>query len=114
MHTYAHFRLLVMASMLVAASFVTQAQSRQAIVAPQEGFWVIEIPAKTHQSIVRFYTSNHQLIYEETLNQALNIARSKTKRQLNTALEQALFVWNATHRIPTDRQWVAVQFEKNH
>lgn len=94
------------------ASFATQAQTKKESVVPRQGFWVIETPPKNRQCIVRFYTNDRKLIYEETLSRSLNIARRQVKRQLDTALEQTMFVWNATHQVPTDHQWVAVQFDK--
>lgn len=89
-----------------------QAQSQPVPVPASQGFWVVETPAKGRQCTVRFYTSQRELIYEETLPRALNIGRRQTVRTLNSALEQALFVWNTTHRVPTERQWVAVHFER--
>lgn len=113
MNTTSFLRLAVMAVLLSTASFSTQAQSKQAPVVSREGFWVIETPPKSRQCIVRFYNNQNQLIYEETIDRRLNIARRQTKRNLNAALEQAIFVWNTTHKVPTDRQWVAIQFDKN-
>ena len=113
MSTISYFRLAVLAILFATASFSAQAQAKQAPIVSREGFWVIETPAKGRQCIVRFYTDQNELIYEETVERRLNIARRQTKRQLNVALEQTLFVWNATHKVPTDRQWVAVHFDKN-
>lgn len=110
MNTLSQLRLAVTAVLLVAASFATQAQSAKEPQVSNDGFWVVEAPAKGHQTIVRFYTNDQKLVYEETVNRSLNITRKQTKRQLNIALEQAMFVWNATHQIPTDRQWVSVRF----
>ena len=112
MNTVSQLRLAVTAILLIAATYTTQAQTKKESEAPREGFWVIETHPKSHQSIVRFYTDNQKLVYEETVNRSLNIARRQIKRQLNVALEQAMFVWNTTHKVPTDRQWVAVQFDK--
>lgn len=112
MNTISQLRLPVTAILLLVASFTTQAQTRKESLVAHEGFWVIETPSKRHQCIVRFYTDDQKLIYEETVNRCLNITRRQTKRQLNVALEQAMFVWNATHKVPADRQWVAVRFNK--
>ena len=106
------FRLAFAALLLVTLSFTAQAQTRHESPIVRDGFWVIETPPKSRQCIVRFYTNDQTLIYQETVNRCLNIARRQTKRQLNTALDQALFVWDATHKLPTDRQWVAMQFDK--
>ena len=78
----------------------------------QLGFWVVETPQKGQQCTVRFYTNDNKLIYQETIDRHLNITRQHVKHQLNVALEQAMFVWQVTHQVPTDRQWVAVQFDK--
>ncbi|QHW01090.1 hypothetical protein [Spirosoma endbachense] len=112
MNTISQIRLAFVAIMLVASSFAAKAQMKSEPPVAKEGFWVVETPAKSRQCTVKFYTNDQRLIYEETVNRSLNIKRLQTKRLLNIALEQAMFVWNATHQIPTDRQWVAVRFEK--
>lgn len=93
-------------------SFAAKAQSKNEPSVAPDGFWVVETPSKSRECTVRFYTNDRKLIYEETMNRCLNITRRQTKRQLTIALEQAMFVWNATHQVPTDRQWVAVRFDK--
>jgi hypothetical protein len=113
MNTISYLRLALLAILLTATSFTAQAQKKQAPIVAREGFWVIETPAKGKECIVRFYTNTNQLVYEEKVDRRLNIAKNQTKRNLNAALEQAMFVWNATHKVPTDRQWVAIQFDKN-
>lgn len=105
-------RLVLLTILLVTASFTAQAQPKKETPTPRDGFWVVETAPKSRQCTVRFYTNDQKLVYEETVNRSLNIARRQTKRQLNVALEQAMFVWNATHKVPADRQWVAVQFDK--
>lgn len=112
MKSSSQLRFAITAILIFTASFATQAHPPKQSVGSHDGFWVIETPPKSHQCIVRFYTNEQKLIYEETVNRSLNIARRQTKRQLNVALEQALFVWNVTHKLPADRQWVAVQFDK--
>ncbi|GAB4032474.1 hypothetical protein [Spirosoma jeollabukense] len=112
MNTLLQPRLAITVLMLIAASLTIQAQSKNNPPVARDGFWVIETTPKSHQCTVRFYTNEQKLIYQETINRSLNINRKQTKLQLNVALEQAMFVWNATHKVPTDRQWVAVQFER--
>ncbi|MVM30861.1 hypothetical protein GO755_12535 [Spirosoma sp. HMF4905] len=112
MNTISQLRLAFVALLFTTASFTTQAQLKKEQPIAKDGFWVVETMPKSQQSIVRFYTNEEKLIYEETIDRNLNIARKQTKLQLNVALEQTLFIWNATHKVPTDRQWVAVQFEK--
>lgn len=109
MNTRSKLRPILLSTLVALATITAHAQSKQAPIVARDGFWVTETPAKGRYSIVRFYTNQNQLIYEETVERRLNIARQQTKRQLNAALEQAMFVWNATHQVPTDRQWVAVQ-----
>lgn len=104
--------LAIVILLTIVALVPTQAQSKKGPIVSHEGSWVIETSAKGRQSIVRFYTNESRLIYEETVDRRLDISRPKIKRQLNAALEQALYVWNATHKIPADRQWVAIQFDK--
>lgn len=115
MKTTAYLRLAVMAALFITASFTTQAQTTNPKIAPvvaREGSWVVEWNPKDRHCVVRFYNNQRQLVYEETVDRRLNINRRQTQRNLNAALEQAMFVWNATHKMPTDRQWVAVQFDK--
>ncbi|MFD2571552.1 hypothetical protein ACFSUS_12985 [Spirosoma soli] len=113
MNTISYLRLTLLVVFFATVSLFAQAQVRKAPIVSREGFWVIETPAKSRQCTVRFYTNQNELIYEETVERRLNINRRQTKRNLNAALEQAMFVWNATHKVPSDRQWVAIQFDRN-
>ncbi|GAB3541601.1 hypothetical protein [Spirosoma fluminis] len=113
MNTISSIRLALLCLLFTTVSFAAQAQKKQAPIVAREGYWVIETPAKGNECMVRFYTNANQLIYEEKVERRLNIARTQTKRNLSSALEQAMFVWNATHKLPADRQWVAIQFDKN-
>lgn len=112
MNRFLQIRPLLVALLLFSASFATKAQTKKALPIASDGFWVVETPPNSRACTVRFYTNDRMLIYEETIHRCLKITRRQTKRQLNIALEQALFVWNATHQVPTDRQWVAVRFDK--
>lgn len=112
MITRPHFRILLIALLLSTASLPTSAQTSKLPVTPREGFWVVEWMPRSKQCTVRFYTNKQELIYEETIDRRLNIARRQTKQSLNVALDQAMYVWNATHKAPTDRQWVAIQFDR--
>ena len=105
-------RLAVIILLAIVTLVPTQAQSKKGPIVSHEGSWMIETPAKGRHSIVRFYTNESRLIYQETVDRRLDITRPKIKGQLNAALEQALYVWNATHKMPADRQWVAIQFDK--
>ncbi|GAB3993700.1 hypothetical protein GCM10028807_29620 [Spirosoma daeguense] len=112
MNTTSKFRLALLALFMTATTFTTHAQKPTNKLAPREGFWVVETSPKSKQSTVRFYDDRQKLIYEETMDYRLNIARTRIKQQLNAALEQAIFVWNNTQKMPTDRQWVAVQLAR--
>lgn len=112
----AFLRLAVLAAFFATVSFTSQAQTpaaRKFPIVAREGSWVVEWNPKDRHCTVRFYNDKQQLIYEETMSRRLNITRRQTQRNLNAALEQAMFVWNETHKMPTDRQWVAIQFDKN-
>lgn len=112
MNVHSFLRLAVLAFLFTLPLVPALAQTRKIPVVAREGSWVVEWTPKSRPCIVRFYNDQHQLIYEETVDRPLNIARRQTKRNLNVALEQAMYVWNATHKVPTDRQWVAVQFDR--
>lgn len=112
MNRLSYLRLTVLAVLLAPASIPALAQIKKLPVATREGSWVIEWTPKSRPCVVRFYNNHQELIYEETVDRPLNIARRQTKRNLNVALEQAVYVWNATHKVPTDRQWVAIQFNR--
>ncbi|MVM40732.1 hypothetical protein GO730_28660 [Spirosoma sp. HMF3257] len=112
MNTSSQLRLAFAALLFTTVSFATQAQTKKEQPVAKDGFWVVETAPKSKKSTVRFYTNEQKMIYEETVDRSLNIARRQTKEQLNVALEQALFVWNATHQIPTDRQWVSVRLDR--
>ncbi|GAB2564611.1 hypothetical protein [Spirosoma areae] len=112
MSTISQLRFALICILLAASSLTAYAQTERDRLTPSEGFWVVESSPKSRQCTVRFYTNEKKLIYEETVNRALKLTRRQTKQQLNIALERAMFVWNATHQIPTDRQWVAAQFDR--
>lgn len=107
-------RLFILAILLTSAPIQPGwSQRKEAPIVAREGSWVVEWTPKNRQCIVRFYSDRQQLIYQEIVDRHLNISRRKVKQHLNMALEQAMYVWNATHTIPTDRQWVAIQFDRN-
>lgn len=112
MNAKPYLRLALVALFFLFTHVAVQAQNRQEPVIAREGFWVVEWSPKSRSCIVRFYNEQRQLIYEETINRRLNIARRQTKQNLSVALDQAMYVWNATHKVPTERQWVAVQFDR--
>jgi hypothetical protein len=49
-------------------------------------------------SIIRFYTKDARLVYEERMEKiCLDIKRPKTVVLLNAALDEVLINWNITH-----------------
>lgn len=112
MNATSRFRAVLATALFLSTFTLTPAQIRPQPATYREGSWVIEWTPKSRSCIVRFYNDQQQLIYEETINRRLNITRRQTKRNLDVALDQAMYVWNATHKMLTDRQWVAVQFDR--
>lgn len=113
MNSLSYFRSAVLVILITVAAIPAHSQIRKVPVVTREGSWVVEWTPKSRQCIIRFYNDRQELIYQEIMDRFLNISRRQTKQNLNTALEQAMYVWKATHQMPTDRQWVAVQFDKN-
>lgn len=112
MYCRSRFRLITLIILFALPMAPVRAQAKKVPVVVREGSWVVEWTPKSRRCVVRFYNNQQALIYEETVDRPLNIARRQTKRNLDMALEQAMYVWNATHKVPTDRQWVAIQFDK--
>lgn len=112
MNVRSSLRLAALAFLFALPLIPALAQTKKIPVVAREGSWVVEWSLKSRPCIVRFYNNQRQLIYEETVDRSLNIARRQTKRNLNVALEQAMYVWNATHKVPTERQWVAIQLDR--
>lgn len=53
--------------------------------------WVIESAGKNAKTqTVRFYNSNAELVYQETINKRLNPSRKKVQRALNRVLDSLL------------------------
>ena len=68
-----------------------QAQSFYQVI-PPKGYWIVETNTKTPiGSIIRFYTEDSKLIYEEYLKKiSLDVDRPKTVVLLNAALDEAM------------------------
>ncbi|MES2891102.1 MAG: hypothetical protein V4725_03795 [Bacteroidota bacterium] len=62
-----------------------------------KGYWVIESNVKTpHQSIVRFFNADRQLIYTENINGVkLDCSKRKTLMKLKRVLEKVVDSYNA-------------------
>jgi hypothetical protein len=71
--------------MLTALILISAVCSQAQIKTPAtHGFWVVESNANQPKvQIIRFYTDDAKLIYEETINAKLNLKREKTKLALN-------------------------------
>lgn|GEM_PF-1572481 len=76
---------------------------------PQTGFWVVETNPKVERgSMVRFYTNENALIYEEFLEgKCLNVRKAKTQAFLHRALDKAMVNWLMTKQVKTNGEWVA-------
>ena len=83
--------------LLLACGLSASAQTKkQRPCMPSEGYWVVESNVKTpKESTVYFYTSNHDMIYKESISgKRINIKRKKTVLHLNAVLMQSLTAWN--------------------
>lgn len=81
------FKIAMVAGGLFCCSlFPEWAQAKQ----KQEGYWVVETNLRTRDyTLIRFYTDQHQLLYEERLaGYSLDISKAKNKRRLNKTLTQ--------------------------
>jgi hypothetical protein len=80
-------------SLLTAAVLFTgiigQAVAGVPVFGQDSGYWVVESNAQTRDfSIIKFYDSSHQLIYEEKLEgKYLDITRPRHKKMLNKSLK---------------------------
>jgi hypothetical protein len=60
-----------------------------------KGYWVIQSNLYTpKESIIYFYTNQHQLVYKETIcGKRINPERTKTRKHLEAVLSQAVTAW---------------------
>lgn len=93
---------------LLTAGLFTGASAQSARSA---GYWVTESnPGLKTATTVRFYTEEHQLIYEETIDKVrLNIDRKKVVKRLNKALRLAMNDW-AQKKQHNEPRYVAALF----
>ncbi len=72
---------------------------------PEEGYWVVTSNKERPRSNeVNFYTSNNQLIYTEKIEGVkLNIQKTKVKKQLKKAFDQAYKMWAANLKMNDQR-----------
>jgi hypothetical protein len=84
--------------LLVQATTLVKAQLSSSSTAPK-GFWVVESNSKDPKgSIVRMYTEDARLVYEEHMGKIyLDIKHPKTVALLNAALDEAMIHWTITH-----------------
>lgn len=88
------------------------------IVTPQwvsnKGYWVIEGNVHTPKSnVVYFYTMDNVLVYKEKI-EGMKIKTNKAKvcLKLKAALEQAVTVWEATHKVEEHEALVSVALKR--
>ncbi|MDQ6477287.1 hypothetical protein [Dyadobacter sp. LHD-138] len=92
-------RTLLLAALLFSATATLIKAQSPVSTTPPKGFWVVETSAKIPMgSIIRFYTEDARLIYEERMEKVcLDIRRPKTIVLLNAALDEVMINWNITH-----------------
>lgn len=87
----------VLTSLLLLATLTVTASPRPSKAVPTNGYWNLETNLTTrNHTIVRFYNSSNQLVYEERLNNlCLDLSKGnglcrRTAKQLNVALQEVL------------------------
>jgi hypothetical protein len=75
------------------------------------GFWVVESNIRSPKnSVVYFYNEDKKLVYKESVTgRRININRKKTRKQLNTVLEQSLLSWEREKTMKENQQWLAAK-----
>ncbi|SDP97665.1 hypothetical protein SAMN05428975_4463 [Mucilaginibacter sp. OK268] len=94
--------------MLTALILISAVCSQAQIKTPAtHGFWVVESNANQPKiQIIRFYTDDAKLIYEETINAKLNLKREKTKLALNELSNKL----NENRDNPENKKLIAMAF----
>ena len=95
----------------LALAFTASAQDEQPIKRrnpswlPAEGYWVVISNKETPKSNeVNFYTTNNELIYTEKIEGVkLNIKKTRVKKQLKKAFDQAIKLWTANEKMNNQR-----------
>jgi hypothetical protein len=75
---------------------------------PQQGYW--QLVSNVHNKgvvTVQFYSEDNELMYQETVNNRMNVNRRKVRRQLYLALQEAYGVYAATHAMPVAKDLIA-------
>jgi len=105
--------VLAVVAFIVFTVVETKAQSRGECI-PENGYWVLVSNLKVKKvTTVRFYTNEHQLIYEEVVrNHKMDLKRLKTLRCLKRGLDSALIAWNRQKQPLFTKDWVAVNMKK--
>ena len=89
--------------------FSLQVSAQKKDYIPEKGYWVLV--SNTHQKkivTVQFYSDDHKLMYQETLqNAGLNVERKKVRRQLYSALKETYQIWAATNTVPSAKDIIA-------
>jgi hypothetical protein len=86
-----------------------QAQELQPAASP---YWVVVSNVKTpKESVVYFYTTNHQVMYKESIEgRKMNINRKKVRTRLNEALAEVTTAWNKDWQAKENQYLVAKRF----
>lgn len=91
--------------------FCASAYAQDRIPMP-EPYWVIESNVKTPKhSVVFFYSTNHDVMYKETIDgKKLNINRPRIRRLLNRSLKEVTLAWKTDKQMKADGLLLAKRF----
>ena len=112
-----HFLLFVLALSFAGFCFAQEEQPQKP-AAPKwisdKGYWVIENNVHAPKSnVIYFYTMDNVLVYKERVEGVkIKVNKSKVCMRLKAALEQAVTVWEATHKANENGAIVAVALKR--
>lgn len=105
------FRLLIIVAISCLAGLIAYAQDSQKPPrwVSDNGYWVVESNIHSPKNqIVRFYTTDNVLIYQETVTgKALNVNRASVRIKLKKVLDQALTAWDRYHQSGEEKALVS-------
>lgn len=79
-------KTIMIIALILISTVCSQAQNK---VKADSGFWVVESNiSKPKVQIIRFYSDDQKLLYEETINTKLNLKREKVQLVLNQILNK--------------------------
>lgn len=96
---------------LVIALFFCSATFAQ-LKPSSEPYWVVENNVKTPKhSVVYFYSTNHEVMYKETIEgKRLSVNRPKIQRLLNEVLKEVTLAWQKDKGMKADGFLIAKRF----